>query len=197
MNGKRLVGIAALIGSLASVSMPASAQEANFYVGGSLGQMEAKEACDGVIISCDDKDTAWRIFAGYRFHPNFAVELGYADLGEVSASAPGINASVEATALDLAAVGIVPLGDRFSLFGKIGVYRGESDGTANVAVPGFVASASASETNSDFTYGLGAGFEVNRSLGLRAEWQRYEDVGGQDVGESDVDVLSVGVRFKF
>src|SRR5690606_11097829 len=131
MKAKKLGGMAALIGSLALVSMPASAQEANFYVSGSLGQMEAREACDDVIISCDDKDTAWRHFAGYQFHPNFAVELGYADLGEVSASAPGLNASVEATALDLVAVGSIPLGDRFSLFGKVGAYRGEAEGRAS------------------------------------------------------------------
>jgi hypothetical protein len=32
---------------------------------------------------------------------------------------------------------------------------------------------------------------------VRAEWQRYSDVGGGDLVEADVDVMSIGVIWKF
>jgi opacity protein-like surface antigen len=47
------------------------------------------------------------------------------------------------------------------------------------------------------TFGLGAGYEVSRKLGVRAEWQRYNDVGGGNITKHDIDVLGVGVTWKF
>jgi len=40
-------------------------------------------------------------------------------------------------------------------------------------------------------------YDFTRNLGVRAEWQKYQDVGGGDIGESDVDVLSIGAIWKF
>jgi OmpA-OmpF porin, OOP family len=39
----------------------------------------------GVTASFDmeDSDTAVKLFAGFNFNPNFAVEFGYVDLGEI------------------------------------------------------------------------------------------------------------------
>ena len=34
-------------------------------------------------------------------------------------------------------------------------------------------------------------------LGVRAEWQRYANVGGASTGEDDLDVFSLGVLFRF
>jgi OOP family OmpA-OmpF porin len=121
------------------------------------------------------------------------VELGYADLGEITASGPGGNASAEANAWDLVGVGILPLGNNFSLYGKAGFYRGEVDGQVNT--PGFAGGAS--ENNTDLTFGVGARYDVTRNVAVRAEWQRYSDMGGGNVGESDVDVMSLGLQYQF
>jgi OOP family OmpA-OmpF porin len=196
MNSKAKAALAILgLTSAIAVAVPASAQDTGFYVGASIGQSEAGETCTGVAgpgVSCDDKDTAWRILAGYQFNRNFAAEFGYTDLGEVSASGPGGSVSVETTAWELVGVGLLPLVDKFSAYGKIGLYRAETDATVNV--PGF---ASASESNTDLTFGIGARYDFTRNLGVRAEWQRYQDVGGGDIGEDDVDVISIGVVWKF
>jgi OOP family OmpA-OmpF porin len=61
-------------------------------------------------------------------------------------------------------------------------------------------SVSESDSNTDLTYGVGARFDFARNLGVRLEWQRYQDVGGEFFGvtaESDVDVMSVAVIWKF
>jgi len=198
---KRVIAVALFSAGLISAPALAQSQASGWYVGGSIGQMEAKDACDGVGIGCDDKDTAWKIFAGYQINQNFAVEGGYTDLGKVSASGTvggvSVNAKAEATAWELVGVGSIPVGNSFSLYGKGGFYRGEVDADASAAIPGFSASAQESDTNTDLTFGIGAAFAVNRNVSLRAEWQRYKDVGGSDTGESDIDVMSVGLLFRF
>src|SRR3954454_17315325 len=119
---KKLV-VTALLAGFASVPTLAMAQakgnaELGFYAGASVGQ--SKSDCGGSGGSCDDKDTAYRIFGGYKFHPNIAVEGGYAPLGETSASF-GASGSVtaEANAWDIVGVGSFPLGNNFSIFGKL------------------------------------------------------------------------------
>jgi OOP family OmpA-OmpF porin len=191
---KHLIGvIAALL-----VAAPAAAQQGGFYVGGHFGYTSIDdEFCEGAS-TCDDEGTAWRLLGGYQVNPHIAIELAYTDLGEVSASGLvfgfDTRVAVEATAIELVGVGSLPLSDRFSLYGKAGVYRADTD--AFVRVSG-VGSATISETNTDPTIGLGARLDVTQAVALRAEWQRYMDLGGGDIGEDDVDVFTVGALFRF
>lgn len=59
------------------------------FIGVSIGQVKvdvsASDFNDGSLISqdLDDTDTAWKLFGGYRFNKNFAIEGGFADGGEV------------------------------------------------------------------------------------------------------------------
>ena len=179
---------------------PTLAQDTGFYVGGALGQTSFDVDCTGTT-SCDDKDSSWKIFGGYQFNKHFALEFGYADLGETTASVSvppfNVNLALEATVWDLVAVGSLPIADRFSIFGKIGLYRADTD--INGTVPG-LGSASESDSNTDLTFGVGARYDFTRNLGVRFDWQRCQDVGGEFFGvtaESDVDVMSVAVIWKF
>ena len=178
------------------VATPAAAQWTGFYAGGSIGQLHAKSACDGVSgpgVSCDDKDTAWRVLAGFQMSPYFAVEAGYTDLGEVRASGPGGTVSAEATAMEILGIGTLPVADKLSVYGKFGLYRGEVDGRANT----FTVTGTASESNTDLTYGFGMRFDITRQAAIRFEWQRYPDIGGPETGEDDVDVIGIGAIVKF
>jgi len=173
----------------------------NFYAGASLGQAKMKDACEGVTISCDNKDTAWRLFAGYQINRNFAAELGYADFGKSKASGTVSGASVDATAeanaWDLVGLGIWPIGNQFSIYGKLGAYHGKVKGSGTVSFGGATGTGNTSGSNNDVTYGVGAGFDFNRNLGLRAEYQKYKDVGDDNSGKSDIDVISIGVLYRF
>ena len=58
--------------------------------------------------------------------------------------------------------------------------------------------------NNDWTFGLGAQYDIIRNLGLRVEWQRYRKMGGGDVAfgpavgeKSDLDVLGVSALWRF
>jgi OOP family OmpA-OmpF porin len=110
-------------------------------------------------------------------------------------SGAGLFAKVESTAWEFVAVGMLPVADRFSLYGKLGIYRADTDFSTNVVLPGLPATFS--ESNNDLTFGFGLQFDVTKNLGLRAEWQRYQDLGGSRIGESDVDVMSIGVVYRF
>jgi OOP family OmpA-OmpF porin len=84
------------------------------------------------------------------------------------------------------ALGIAPLNEQFSLYGKLGGYRGEARG------------GGLKETRNDLTYGLGAQYDVSRNLGVRLEWQRYTDFGGGGFGvPGDQDVISANAIYRF
>lgn len=172
---KALFTTAGLVAALAMVG-PAAAQ---LYLGAHIGQAEYKEGCLGTG-ECDDADTAWKILGGFQFNKFFAVELGYYDLGQASSG----NSKVEAEAFELVAVGSFPLTDRFSVYGKIGGYQGKLEGA------GF------DEDSTDLTYAIGARWDFTKRLGVRAEWQRYEGLGGGNL-ETDIDVFSIGLLFSF
>jgi OOP family OmpA-OmpF porin len=192
-NARSAIVILALAAGT-SVPIPAAAQDLHrFYAGGSIGQTTASDGCSGIIlpgITCNDSDTAWRIFGGYRIDPNFSVELGYQDLGQVRATGFGVNGDVTANVWELDVVGTLPLKNRFSVYGKLGGYRGETELRSNAGFSG-------SDTNTDFTFGVGGRYDYSPQVAFRAEYQSYQSVGGGSVGQSDFDVISVGALFNF
>jgi len=190
MKSKHLIGAFAI--AAAGFSLPASAQMtmpslSSAYIGASLGQADLDFDCAG-STGCDTKDTAWRIFGGFQLNRTFSAELGYANLGEARFDDPVDPVTVEGTAWDLSAIGAIPIGP-VSVFGRLGLYRAEVEASG----PG--GSADASSTG--LLWGIGAQFDFTKNLGVRAEWQQYNDVE-DDVGtKADVNVISVGVVWRF
>jgi OOP family OmpA-OmpF porin len=185
-----LMAVAGLAASQATFAQ--AAQDRGWYAGGSLGQSTAD--CDVSPFSCDDKDTSWKIFGGYQINRNFAVELGYANLGELTISGFGANITAESTAWDLVGVGIFPINNQFSVYGKLGFYRGTVDVSSNVG-------GSGDDSTNGVTFGAGARYNFSPKVGLQAEWQRYGKLeapsGSALSGDSDIDVLSIGIVWKF
>lgn len=181
-----LMAASGLVVSSASFAQakPAPA-DTGFYLGAAIGQSMAD--C-GNLPSCDDKDTAYRVFGGYQFNRNIAVEGGYTPLGEISSG----SLKLETNAWDLVAVGIWPLNQAFSIYGKLGFYNAELEVSGPI---------SGKKTTTDLTYGVGGQFNLGRNVGLRLEWQRYGGVEAPQVGglsgDSDIDVISLGALWKF
>ena len=176
-------------GTMGSMKSAVTGPDSGWYAGGSLGQSKGDCGSGFAGSSCDDSDTAFKIFGGYQFNKYLGAELGYAALGDVKATFPTGDVTVEAKAWDVMAVGTFPVADRFNVFGKLGWFRADSDASGL---------ASGSDSSSGLTYAIGAGYDFTRNFGLRAEWQRYTDVGGNNVGgETDADVMSIGVVYRF
>jgi len=179
---------------LVLMSAAVAAQDRGFYIGAHVGQAKAKEFCDGIGgtgIQCEDKDNIWKILGGYQFSRNFAAEIAYSAPAEVTASLGAARIGVETTIWELVGVGMLPVVDRFSVYGKLGLYRAETEDSNNFGAP------TSSETNNDLTFGFGARYDITPRFAVRGEWQRYNDVGGGDIGESHVDVISIGGLFRF
>lgn len=215
---KQLMNItlaAALVGAPS-----AFAADLNGYVGASGGQTKAKDADsaseldaqnarDGYTTrsSVDDTDTGWKLFAGYKFNRNFAVEGSYADLGEasansvVSASPYGtgtVSQQFEAKTLAVAAVGILPLANYFNVFGKAGFHYWDAEWSVTSTLTGLSGKASEDDNGTDLMYGVGAGFNVTNNLALRAEWEIYTNIGDENTtGETDVEMWSAGLQYNF
>jgi OOP family OmpA-OmpF porin len=163
---------------------PAIAQ--NAYIGVSAGLTTANVCNDlsGLgLTSCDDEGSGFKIFGGYKFNQNFGVEASLVDLGEFSATGPGGTASVGVDGFGVAAVGMIPISQKFDIFGKVGIYMWDASG-------GGVASG-ISDDGSDIMFGAGVNWSILNRLGLRAEWERF------DVDGDDVDFISIGAQFNF
>lgn len=181
------VSIALSAAAASSATMAQATQDAGWYIGGGIGQAKPTRV-NCLAGSCDDKDIAWKLFGGYQLNRMLAAELGYTDLGDVRSSGAGATADATSKAWELVGLAGVPVADRFSAFGKLGLYRAASKQTGTVA---------ASKTNTGATFGLGVRLEVNRNLGVRAEWQRYNDVGGGELVRDDINVVGVAFTWKF
>ena len=182
--------------AISMISATAAAQESGWYVGGAFGQSEAKDFCSAVPgrTSCDDSEVTLKAMGGYQFMRNFAVEFGLTGVGEFEASSPGVRTTITIGIAEATAVGIVPLGDKFSLFGKVGVYTSGVE----IKTETIFGSNTDDTRNSDLTYGAGVGLAITPKLVVRAEWQRYQDVdAGNLLGKSDLDIVSLGMVYRF
>lgn len=195
-----LVGVVFV--TLAAGPVVASAQ--GWYAGASIGQATVKEdlGCDlvsglGVACSEDDSDTALKLFAGYEINPNVGIEFAYIDLGQAKLDAfdgiDSLNIEWETSGLNVAVVGALPVSNQFTVTGKVGLFRWDVDAD----VGGTLITESDSESGTDLMFGLGLKYDVTNNVSVRAEWERFTDVGDDNTtGQSDVDFLSVGILFK-
>jgi OOP family OmpA-OmpF porin len=178
------------------VSATAMAQDKGWYVGGALGQVKAKDFCNGLAggsVTCDDTDTTVKALGGYQFSRNFAIEFGAMGAGTVEARGPGGRLTVDTAIAEATAVGILPVGQAFSVFGKFGLYTSAVETKlATVSV-----NSTERKTNSDLTYGVGASWAFMPKFAVRAEWQRYSKVDAGNIGKSDADVISLGLVYSF
>jgi len=188
---RQLVCVAVTFG-LMLFARPGMALDYGAFVGGSIGTTRY-DICDQLVsagaTSCDDQNTGFKIFGGYKFNRYLAVEGGYVDFGKMYAysTGPGINTDVLVNAYYVSGILAVPVAGRASLFGKAG---GEFwEGEVNGASP--TASARATDSGTGLMYGAGASFDLSDNVGLRGEWERY------DVDGNDVDLVSVGIEFMF
>lgn len=173
----------------------ATANAADWYVGGSLGQSAYKVDVTGATTS-DKKDTGYKLFAGARLSPNFAIEGGYVGLGKATASDGTSSGKFELTAFPyLDAVGILPLSPDWELLGRLGL---TSSKLKLSATTGGV-TASDSDRSIQAHFGFGAQYNISKAVAVRAEWERfrgkYNKNGASDSG--NVDLLSIGFTFGF
>lgn len=161
----------------------------------------------GFDSTMDDSDTGFGLGGGYQINRNFAFEFAYIDLGSLdyratAAVTDGVDQVDADVALENSAagpvvsvLGILPIGEQFSVFGRAGLSLMNAKGRARIAVDGESQSASQSEQKTDPMFGIGVEYNLSRNFAVRLGWDRYLDVGTEDVaGDVDADLYYLGVR---
>lgn len=210
----RFLFVAWLAGALTGAAGPVFAQ-AGWYAGLALGSSNVDLNANVVAVSgatstsfvSDQRDPGWKVFAGYRFNRHLALEGGYAWLGEFQAtnqvtapSTGALNADIRIIGLFVDALAMLPIGERFAAYAKLGVLGSETRtfrSTSGTATPAPGINTNASTDEALLSYGLGAQYEFAKHVVLRVEWQFYADIGDASTGETDVDLYSAGLLFRF
>lgn len=175
------LGLIAL--AAASVPRPANAADTGLYLGGGVGAY----SLDIDDTSFDDGAAVGKILAGYRLHPNLAVEADYQRLFKAKDDILGVKAEVDADAWTVALRPTLPLTDFIDLYAKVGYTWYDVETKASLlGVPAI----NDSDSDSDFSWGGGVDLNFG-NLSLRGELARIE------VNDADLNLLTAGVVFRF
>ncbi|MCM0612183.1 outer membrane beta-barrel protein [Marinobacter sediminum] len=194
----------ALMLSVAAIAhAPAYAAEGNpGYFGVSAGQATVDDFCDGTEASCDDSALALRIYGGTELNSFANLEFGYRYIDDVEASGVidgvGVAAAVNGHFVDTTLQLGMPESGPFKVFTKAGLMLWRLNYEV-AASNGFqTLSVSDDDTGVAFRTGLGMSYEISEEIRLRADWDLLLNVGDEDeLGETDINVFSVGPEFRF
>lgn len=201
------------IGGLCLIGSAQAAQDTAVYVGpyvsgnvgvGSTslqkGGIDSAVGTQGVRVtsgSSDTQDVSYGANLGYRLSRNFAVEAGYVNLGSYSyqsnASPSGsVSGEFEAEGLTAAGVGIVPLGNGFSAYGKLGVIGAHTRLTKSGLGTG-----DATHDSIGLLAGLGASYDITPKVAATLEWNHYGGLGNPSTAYGSVNTYTVGAKYRF
>ncbi len=161
-----------------SFAQQAIMQNLEPYVGLGIG-MSSNDDVEG-----DDSDTGFKIFGGATFNDALGAEFSYVDLGQFQVA--GVS-DIEASAWALHGIARMPfMQNKASVFGKLGVALATAEAFGT------------DDTSLELAYGVGAEYEFQKNLGIRAEWERYP-LGNNDAlaEDTDFDLLSASLVVKF
>jgi len=171
---KKIAAASALI--LAS-SAAFAAQPNTFYGGVDAGRTK--------VDDFSKRDTSVGAFVGYNFHQNFAVEGGYRRLADQDVNLATIGTSyvvgkAKADQAHLSVIGSLPVGESFSVYGRLGINRLESKIESSVY--------NAKDHTTKALYGVGVNYAFTPAVSGRLEVQKPT---------SDATNVSAGVSFQF
>lgn len=165
------------VAGLLTVGVTSNAM-AEYYVGGAVGQGDILD------VSGYDKSTSVKVFGGWK-QEHFGLEVAYVDLGDFDLSIPGFSVTSSLDGFEISALAYLPLGNKFDLFAKVGLFSWNGDAKVNnTAYP--------SDDGNDLTYGVGGIYKPTKSISLRAEYQIFTDIGVTDVSN-----ISIGAAYHF
>ncbi len=189
------VAAAALAGAGVQAQGSGSSSIYNLYgrgtshIGFNAGLTDYKLNDGTGLFGSDNNSTAYNIYVGSYFtDSNIGMELGYTDFGTVnraggSTSADGINLSV---------IGRLPMGETFSLLGKVGGTYARTDvsAAAGSGVTG------GSESGFDWSYGVGAELAFSRQWSGVLQYDEHRVTYAGNVDDR-IKVTSLGVRYRY
>jgi hypothetical protein len=141
-------------------------------------------------------DATYRLKLGYKYSRYLSVESEYVDFSNASGGAfanPAVLSSAfRSTGFGVDTIATLPLWRQFSFYGRLGAYSGSRNIFSSNPV-----SLLGDSTRARVRYGLGMRYDFTKSLGIRAELERYSPLATPLTGEAESDVFSVGLSWRF
>lgn len=141
-------------------------------------------------------DAAYRLKLGYKYSRFLTVESEYVDFGNnagsVFANPANLSSAFRTSGFGVDTIATVPIWRQFSFYGRLGAYTG----SRNIYFSN-PASLLGDNTRTRVRYGLGVRYDFTKAVGIRAELERYAPPGAVFSGESEADLFSVGVSWRF
>jgi opacity protein-like surface antigen len=164
-----------------------------------------------LAIGTEEKDIGYQAAFGYRFNRYLATEFELAEYGDLVSTARAdvdlgtgflpvsINIGFHVGGPKLTAIGILPLGERFEIYGSAGALFASTKREFTVRVNGDKTSfGSVKGDSTEIVLGIGAAFHVNQMYTIRAQIERIDEVGDENrTGTEDITVASLGLIVRF
>ena len=195
------------------VSPFAAADDSNWYIGANVGASRAKiddprisrallgSGFASTTIVDDDRNTGFKLFGGYQFTPNIALEGGYFDLGRFGFNAATVptgtfNGTIKLRGVNLDLVGRLPITERFSAFARVGVNYAEARDRFTGTGAVIVTNPNPSTRAANYKFGGGLQYNFTPALGMRLEAERYR-INDAVGNKGDINLYSVGLVYRF
>lgn len=186
--------LAAVVGAQAQSSATSSGSgyglyaAGQSYVGLNVGQSDLSLSNGTGLYAADRHDTAYNVYLGTFFNPNFGFEVGYTDFGQVSRA----GGSTKANGFNLSAVGKLPLGQSFNLLGKLGTTYGRTEVSSafNSGVD------AGKEDGFGWSYGVGVEYLINPQWSAVLQYDEHE-LKFVNSGRDRISATTLGVRLRF
>lgn len=207
---------------LCCIATAASGQHLRSYVGIGVGATKYPDAtrwveneiaarvtaASGVATTAsatqENAGTGAKLFGGYWFSENAAVEVSYLDLGETKltvATAPVVTAStytVEGIAYSVSLLLSQNLVEKLNVFGRMGLYRAKTEITSRRSSATEIVTERDSASNSGTLIALGLGYEMSNTMNLRFEWENLFRVGDDiKTARGDVSLVNIAILHRF
>jgi OOP family OmpA-OmpF porin len=166
MKRRLLYAATFLIIGLLVLPGASAGEDSRWYLGFGIG------SSDDDLLS--ESDTGIKLFGGYEFNQYFGVETAFVDLGE-------FLGFLEQYGWALEVVGSLPVGEKFTLFAKAGMFSWDLEVFGETV-----------EDGNDSTFGVGGQWAFAEHWAVRGEYEQFNDISG-----GDVDLFSVGLLYRF
>jgi hypothetical protein len=187
--------------------------QAQWSLGGSVGVPDSDidvAVYDPPNMTADDSSpVSWKLFVGYALGENLGVEAGYAYLGNeyqlFNTLGYGEVVKFEPGAAFVTLLGRASVHERVDLFARLGA----AYWTTKVDYAEGVFRSSDRDGDVDPVLGFGFDVDLNERMGLRFEWEQFQNVGDDasasrpagsgskiELGGHDISNTSVGLNVR-
>ena len=207
----KMLGMLVLLG----ISTASSADDTGMYIYGGIGKAIASmnqgqidseltsNGGTGIASSVNSNPSAYKLQLGYQFNQYWAIEGGYAAIGNLTYSAVGflrgsplsVQSSENSDIYNLSVAGTLPFGGGFSGTGRLGYASVHTTANTQGMVGGTPFSSSATVSKSAVTYGLGLKYDINEKVSLRADVDFYNAPSAAYTGNFNIWTIGAGYKF--